>query len=394
MMLEGHNIICFGSARWSYSGFQQHTMRLLSKRNKVLFVNPIGTRRISLKRDLLAAVLHRLRKDGNPRSVAAGEVFVADPRIIPLVYNRLAQAVSRTLLRRQMRRLLQELGFESYILWVGSPTAAFILDLFQPEVTVYNPVDRYRAFSFVDAAKIRAYERVCASRSDLVICTSEAIRRDLQPYNEHTVTVPHGVSFEHFHSALASADIPDDIASIPLPIIGFYGGLSEWIDLPLLLKVALRYPKASVVLIGLNDTRLGGLLSLPNVHFLGFKPFARLPHYLKRFTVCLIPFLLNELVEAVDPTKLREYMSIGKPVVCTDLPEAKKYAGLVHVTDGHARFLEAVGEALAEDDPVLREERIAAARRCDWHIRIEEISGLVSAHLDRKRAAIGEKAAL
>ena len=40
-----------------------------------------------------------------------------------------------------------------------------------------------------------------------------------------------------------------------------------------------------------------------------------MPNYLIKFDVCLIPFKKNKVTEAVDPVKLYEYFSLGKPVV-------------------------------------------------------------------------------
>jgi hypothetical protein len=53
-----------------------------------------------------------------------------------------------------------------------------------------------------------------------------------------------------------------------------------------------------------------------------------MPAYLYNFDVCLIPFLKNKVTEAVDPVKLYEYLSSGKPVVARDLYELRRYKEL------------------------------------------------------------------
>ena len=57
--------------------------------------------------------------------------------------------------------------------------AFFLMDLFDPELVVYHAVDRYSEFAFVDREKILSYERAVAERADVILCTSDAIQRDM-----------------------------------------------------------------------------------------------------------------------------------------------------------------------------------------------------------------------
>jgi glycosyltransferase involved in cell wall biosynthesis len=281
--------------------------------------------------------------------------------------------------------LLSKLNFKNYILWIGTPSAAFLLDIFDPTLLIYNPVDRYYAFPFVNSVKTRNYERQIAANSDVIICTAEAIRKDLLPYNEYSFTVTHGVDFNHFHSALSGSNVPEDIKDIPKPIIGYFGGLSDRVNYRLLSKIEIRYPNASIVLIGKKLQDLGKLEKLPNVHILGYRDLSVLPHYLKQFSVCLIPYHVNELMEGVDPIKLREYLCLGKAVVSVDLPEVRKLEGLVYIGKNEEDYIVKVGKAMEENSASLIEERIRAAKQSDWPVKIEQISNIVFDAFDRKR---------
>ncbi|MHA2090976.1 MAG: glycosyltransferase [Candidatus Kariarchaeaceae archaeon] len=298
--------------------------------------------------------------------------------------------VNVAIMRAQFSRLLSRLKFNNYILWVGTPTAAFILDIFDPTVLIYNPVDRYSEFSFVDSEKIANYERHLASKSDAIICTSDAIRKDLEPYNNHCFTVTHGVDVNQFNSALQNNSVPEDIRNIRGPIIGFIGGLADWVNLDLILDVAIHYPDANVVLIGKKNPDVKGLVPLErqsNVHFLGYKDHKILPDYLKYFTVCLIPYVINERLVAVDPIKLREYLALGKPVVSVDLPEVRKLQDVVYIGENNKDFVDKIGKAMMEDNPSLTEERIRAAWRSDWGVKIDEISAIVNDAIERRQSS-------
>ena len=392
-MITGQNIICFGSARsWNYTGFQQTVMRLLARDNRVLYVNALGSRRVSLKLSELPWYLKRAQRLFQKNIEQSSEFMVYNARIIPLVYNDIINKINKILLQKQFLTLISKMNFENYILWIGTPTVAFALDLFNPMLIVYNPVDRYYAFPFVDRSKIRKYERQIATKSDIIFCTSEAIKKDLLPYNEYCHTITHGVDFHRFNSALESDIIPDDIKAIGQPIIGFFGGLDDWVNDGLLYNLAIRYPDANIVLIGRKLRDLSRLERLPNIHFLGFKNPEDLPLYLKQFRVCLIPYVINERLVAVDPIKLREYLAMGKPVVSVDLPEVRKLGDLVYIAENEMDFVAKVGVAMGENSELLINERILEAKRNDWGIKMEDISGIIRDTFARKKGLkdIGE----
>lgn len=382
-ILTGQNIICFGSENWAYTGFQQTVMRLLAHDNRILYFNALGIRRVTPRISEIPRYLKRAKRLFQRNIEESASVMVCNARIIPLVYNDLINKINRILVRKQFLALISRMNIENYILWIGTPTAPFLLDLFNPVLSVYNPVDRYYAFPFVDAEKIRDYERKIAEKVDVIICTSDAIREDLSRYKENCFTVTHGVDFDHFNSAFGVENVPDDIRGIPKPIIGFFGGLSERVNFRLIYEVGIRYPDAKIVLIGEKSASLGKIEKLKNVYILGFKDFRELPLYLKHFSVCLIPYHVNELMEGVDPIKLREYLSLGKPVVSVDLPEVRKFEGLVYIGKNQSDFVDKVGKAMEEDNPSFIERRMREAKRSDWNRKIKDICKIINDSIRR-----------
>jgi glycosyltransferase involved in cell wall biosynthesis len=376
-MLEHFNILCFGGQQWEYPGFQQEVMRHLSAHNRVLYVNALGLRKTSFKLKNANVYFAKLKKlFGGARKVS-GTVRVFNPFFLPVLYNDYMDKVNTVLLRGQFRNLLRDLNFKDYLLWAGTPTMVPFLGLFQPRLLIYNPVDRVCAFSFVDRAGVQKYERAIASAADLIITTADAIKEDMAYYNKNCEVVSHGVSFEHFNRAMQDLQIPEDLKGVKKPVIGFFGLLNERVDLELVRKVALQYSNATVLFVGKANADLSLFRNMANVSVLGFREFDILPAYLRVFDVCIIPFHLSELVEAIDPIKLREYLCAGKPVVTTNFREARKFADLIYIGRNHSEFVEAVGHALMEHDPNLVQKRISAVRHDDWPSKISLISSLV-----------------
>ena len=91
------------------------------------------------------------------------------------------------------------------------------------------------------------------------------------------------MDFDHFSKALnTDTSIPAEIASLPRPIIGYFGLISaDWVDVSLLSHLAKAMPQASLVMLGKVAMDVSELQALPNIHFLGRKPYESLAKLLQ-----------------------------------------------------------------------------------------------------------------
>jgi glycosyltransferase involved in cell wall biosynthesis len=178
-----------------------------------------------------------------------------------------------------------------------------------------------------------------------------------------------GVDVRHYAGARSAAtQVPSDIAHLAHPVFGYFGVIDERIDYDLLTRLAASFPQASVVMIGpLAKVQRSVLPSLKNIHWLGQRPYADLPAYLKAFDVCLMPFALNEATQYINPTKTLEYMAAGKPIVSTAVPDVvHNFSPVVNVASSAGAFVNAVQRALASPDGRRIEEGIQRANDASW----------------------------
>jgi glycosyltransferase involved in cell wall biosynthesis len=210
-----------------------------------------------------------------------------------------------------------------------------------------------------------------------------ALQEAKSPWNPNTILVPHGVDYDHFSRAVKEdLPAPPDIASIPRPRLGFFGLIRDWVDLDLLAEVARRRRDWQIVLLGDSTVDLTPYRSIPNMHFLGRKPYADLPAYCRQFDVGLIPFKINELTRAVNPIKLREYLAAGLPVVSTPLPEVELYGPSVNVAKGPEAFARGVSDGLnGQAGASRRAARMEAMRGEGWLAKVEQVC--IAAALDQ-----------
>jgi glycosyltransferase involved in cell wall biosynthesis len=378
-LLRGRDILCF-SHDWTGDPLSKtHLMRLLARDNRILWVNSIGYRTPGLNKADVGRLWRKFKAFRQPLREVEKNIFVLNPLAVPAYGLRAARVLNRWWLRRQVLSAMRKLQFSRPINWVFNPAAAILARKLGEETLIYHCVDEYSAFSGVVAHAILGMEADLLRKSDLVVVSAEQLYQSKCHLNPRTVVVRHGVDFDHFRKALDPATIiPPEIASLPKPVIGFFGLIADWVDVELMAKVAKRYPHGSIVVLGKATTDVSVLKELPNVHMLGRKPYADLPAYCKGFDVALNPFRINELTLNANPLKVREYLAAGLQVVATNIPEVA-VLGTCRIADTPAEFLHEVDEALKTPGP--RTEISESVRNEGWDARLDEIEQHLAAAL-------------
>ena len=229
-------------------------------------------------------------------------------------------------------------------------------------------------------------------RADLVYFSGRKLledeTRDRPDIIPRAKLLEQAVDFDHFAIATSEErgiNPPDDIDSIPHPRLGYFGALEFWlIDQKLIQYVSRKKPDWQWVFIGLKGARLD-VESLPNVHYLGSKPYGEMPRYASGFDVCVLPWVTdNEFVSYGSAIKVREYLATGKPVVITPLYEYERYDGVLQIARSYDDFIEKVEDALTNDSPDKRRIRQETIKNSTWDTRAEEVSADIEALIVRR----------
>lgn len=378
-MLRGKTIICFASNYDAPPTSKHHIMHMLAEHNVVLWVNYHASRMPTVSSSDLRYMADKLKQVASGLKNPRPNLYVLTPLVIPLPGQKWARSLNQHLLINQIRLSLKKVSKGPKQLWSFTPDIAYMLDCFGEEKVVYYCVDDHAAFTGYNKDQVLRDEEELCRKSDLVITTAMALQKAKEPWNPKTILVPHGVDFEHFNRALIDDfACPPELKDIPRPRLGFFGLIRDWVDLDLIAQLAKNRDDWHFVLIGDADSsvNLNRYRSIPNMHFLGRKPYSELPAYCQQFDVGLIPFKVNDLTYAVNPIKLREYLSAGLPVVSTPMPEVQLYDLLVEIADdadGFHRSIEACLKSSEND----RVARVTAMSRETWDVKLEEITAVL-----------------
>lgn len=391
-----HDVICISSIDWDFiwQGHQEIMTRLAASGHRVLFIENTGVR--PPRFGDMPRVMSRLR---NWRRGTKGfreerpNLFIHSPIVVPLPYSRIAQWLNKQVLMRGINRWMRAVGVTRPAVWTFLPTPlarAVIADI-DPALTIYYCIDDL-ASSSPEARKIVKSEQALFKSADLVFVTSERLRARAAEFSSRVHLFPFAVNLGVFQKSREQQEpAPADLAALPRPIAGYVGGLHQWIDQDLLVETATKLPNVTFALVGPEQTDVSRLKALKNVHLFGQRPHGELPRYVGGFDVGLVPYRITEYTANVYPTKLNEYLSMGIPVVATDLNEIRRFntehGEIVRVASSAADYADAVSAAIATTAPpeeVAR--RIAVAESNSWERRLEKMSALIETELDAKAA--------
>jgi polysaccharide pyruvyl transferase CsaB len=254
---------------------------------------------------------------------------------------------------------------------------------------VYDCMDEWTNFPGL-GPEVLGFESVLVREADLTVVSSARLAEKWGPTARRLILARNGIDLAHYVSHYGPGDL---LANVKRPVIGYFGALAAWVDVDLLVRIAQDFPEATLVLVGGQfDVDLARLAALPNVRIIDQRPYSEIPALLWEFDVCLIPFQINAITEATDPVKFYEYCFSGKPIVATDLPELRRFAGVCYLARGHDEFIDQVRRALSEPsgDPLrMRRREIAAEngwerryQQIDRALRIIETEGSVAVRRD------------
>ena len=220
-----------------------------------------------------------------------------------------------------------------FIYWLSYPFPEHYL-LRADDVTA-----RYRFFYRLRGLAFKAMlYRWLLPAADHIFVQSEQMRQDIAAEGispDKMTAVPMGVGAD----LCAVADLSDLRRLLPpgAPCVMYLGTLDKMRRLDFLLRafgqVKAEMPAALLYLVGRAEhpedeaflrSEVDRLELASSVIFVGYLPQPLALQYVQEANVCVSPFFPTPILQSTSPTKLVEYMAMGKPVVANDHPEQKR----------------------------------------------------------------------
>ena len=213
------------------------------------------------------------------------------------------------------------------ILYLTNPEQVDAIPRNYKGTVIYDCMDYHKAFinDKIRYNRLEIKEKELLEQSNIVLFTSEDLRlkilRDYPlDYVDKTIEV---VRNGYDGEVLEENEILLHSRNREALKITYIGTVSYWFDFDIIRKIIEEFDFVTFDIIG--PTSHITLPEIDRVNFVGSVPHSELVSYMKDTDVLIMPFVVNEIVEAVDPVKLYEYINFNRDFLSVYYPEIDRF---------------------------------------------------------------------
>ncbi|EYE89475.1 glycosyl transferase [Fervidicella metallireducens AeB] len=264
-----------------------------------------------------------------------------------------------------IKKSLKKIGFDRVdILWISNPKHYYLTNVLDYDKLIFRIPDDFSHHNGFPESVVEIEKRLI-DKADVIFITSKFLENKVLERNKKPYLLNNGVDFQHFNKQ--NLTVPREYHGKEKRVV-YVGAIDEWFDVGLIREIA-DGSDANIFIIGRPRIDLSKIKNLKNVYILGPRPYEEIPSYLKNADVAIIPFIKNQLTDAVSPIKLYEYASSGIPVVSSNLKEVKNTMAPIYVAKDTSDFLTGIKKYLNKE--YNREDIINFGFNNSWGARYE-----------------------
>ncbi|MNG91367.1 putative teichuronic acid biosynthesis glycosyltransferase TuaH [compost metagenome] len=286
----------------------------------------------------------------------------------PVIYQSPPEGETLSFLVQSLDVFRTSLNINNSISIIDLPFWHRVADSLPSNWNVYDCMDYHAGFS-TNSDKLHEQEDKLLREADLVITTAERLSNLISKKRDNVI-IRNAAEVEFFGNQCTKVKY-----ETTRKVVGYYGAISEWFDIDLVITGAEAYPEWDFVLVGNTfGCDISRAKKIKNIKFIGEVPYKDLLGYLSVFDVCIIPFKLVELTLCTNPVKVYEYLAAGKPVVATAMPEIVLIENMVHVVNNEKEYIEKLSYAMEEStNKDISKFRKQWAMQHDWASRANDL---------------------
>lgn len=360
---------------WRRSQFIAAGLATISPRSKILYVE--------LSKNILKSrLLSPLQRVSRPHD-APSNLYVYKPVHFLSWDSNEGRKINDVSLGKQISWAIRHIDMDRPLLWINLHDAWRIQAFCPNSGVIYDITDDWTANDQPPKKRdqvIQMDHALCES-ADMVVVCSRKLLNDKASSCKRIAFIPNGVEVEKYR--YVSMAIPNPRwkdGDLPRPILGYTGTLHrDRLDVPLICDIAEHNPSASVVLVGpcyLESEHLRKLMSYSNIHIFPPVAYPSIPVVMRDIDCYIVPHLVNDFTESLNPLKLWECMASGKPVVSTPVAGFSDYPDLVYLATTAEEFTNQIRVALDEAF-CKRSMRIEVAEQNSWECRMQHVRNLI-----------------
>ncbi|QNL22671.1 glycosyltransferase [Hyphobacterium sp. CCMP332] len=378
-MNKSQTLVCHSFPSWdsSYKKSTVELMKSLAIDFNIVFLDYHYTwkdllSKPNIPRLRILGLKSRFRK---VQSKNESEILVFNaPPIFPIFkpIKKTIERYNQNVLSKSIKKLNARLKLEDCIyINAMNPKWADLRKYLSPKKSIYYSYDNIEAMKWAKE-KNAEHESVFASKADLVITSSTALKNKFSTRSKRVLTVFNGFDNTLFNYVPTYSDSR---------LVSYLGSVDDRIDFELLRELLKSNKKLKFQFIGPVKSEKAHLLSemYSNFILLGPKNQKDAAALIQKSAVCIIPFKNTEFTRYIYPLKINEYLAMAKPVVSTAFSEdILSFKKVIAIAQTSSEYNEAIKASLQSNKKQDINARIEFSAANTWQNRSAEFARAIA----------------
>lgn len=258
-------------------------------------------------------------------------------------------------------------------IWITHPSLYDYLtdDIVKNHKIIYDCMDDVLEFNYPERVKVelKIAEENLLKNADKVFVSSEylqnkIIHRGCQA--EKTLLVRNG-----YNGSIIEPEINVSNNKQEPFKIAYVGTISDWVNFDYILRSLEEIPDIEYHFFGPIDCEVP---THQRILFRGSVKHSELYNHIKSYDCLIMPFKINELILAVDPVKLYEYVNFNKNIITVYYKEIERFQEFVSFYSTEEEFLSAINHLKTNNTLKYSEQqRHSFLKENTWDERMKSI---------------------
>ena len=381
------NFIIFSSVDWNdHKQLHHHLVdHIVKSGGNVLFIENTGVRSPKMKdvSRIYERVKSRLSSVHGFRKINKN-LTIYTPAFIPYPYNKFSIFFNTLIIQKSINNWINLAEFKNYhcLTFLPTPLILNLMRRLKARENIYYCVDDM-ARSVKDPKQIRESEIKIIRYVEVVFVTANALLKFTSKYNKNSHLIPSGLDTDVFPPE-KTPERPSELMNLNSKIIGYIGAISDVFDQELVLNISKNFPNYYIVIVGPRFTSTKKINNQDNIIFIDRVSKDRLPEYIFYFDMAIIPYRVNSSTNMVYPTKLNEYLSMGKKVISTPIYEVKLFSkendDVIFIAKNAQEFSDLINKNInIVDQEAVKSKRISISMKNSWDSRFRDFDKILEA---------------
>jgi glycosyltransferase involved in cell wall biosynthesis len=249
-------------------------------------------------------------------------------------------AYKREIIINEINKAIRYLKLENSVLILQNPMAVGLIGTINYRFLVFDAIDNWTLHpQMPNKDLIRQNYNLIDNKADLIIVVSDSLKQIFN--NQNVVWIANGVDVEKFRSIVSTYSFGDRIR------VGYIGKIQDRVDFDLVEKLLIDHPDIEYIFVGPVYSQKSRIRKMKakyaNIVFKGDVHYGLLLKELRNIDIAIIPHVVDDFTDSMNPIKIYEYLAAGKQVVSTRVAGTENFEGAIYIAEDYENFSRYIG---------------------------------------------------